>query len=165
MFCRLSGVLWNERRCFVHVTCCEERSGSRRCVQYGRKTEWRLWRDDGIYILEFLQFLDSPCCIGSRTQNGAAFILRNHMAPQDWEASKRDGVLAVRTVHYAGRCVGIWYHFDFSDLVHLGAYWVVRSLSQLCNHLTWLPIPSSGKSTCNWCHRIENKSLFHLQWF
>jgi len=60
MLCRLWGVFWNERRCFVLVTLCGESCGSRRCVKYGRQKEWRCRREEGIYILKFLQFDSYP---------------------------------------------------------------------------------------------------------
>jgi len=111
---------------------------------------------DFIHILRF---------VGYWTQNGPAFILHNYQAPHEWGASKRDLVLMVSTVWEARRWFGITYHFCHSDLVHLKANWVVLRLSQLCNHPTRLPMPSSGQSTRNWCHRIENTSLFALQCF
>jgi len=49
--------------------------------------------------------------------------------------------------------------------MHLRPNWVVVRVSQLCNHPTWLPTPSGGKSTINWCHRIEDTSLSALQCF
>jgi len=91
--------------------------------------------------------------------------VHNHQALHEWGASRRDLVLAVRTVCHAGRCFGITYHCGCSDLVHLAANWVVPKLSQLCNHPTWLPTPSSGECTWNWCHRIENTSMFALRCF
>jgi len=94
-----------------------------------------------------------------------AFILAHHQAPHQRQASRQDLVLTVRIVCIAGRCVSITHYFYRSDLVHLGGKWVVLSLSQLCNHPTRLSTPSSGKSTCNWCHRIEHTSLFALWCF
>jgi len=109
---------------------------------------------DLIHILRFLRW---------GTQNGPAIILHNHQSPHEWGASRRDLVLMVRTVSDSGRCFGITDHFYHSDLVHLKANWVVLKLSELCNHPTQLPAPSSGKSTRNWCHRMENTSLFALR--
>jgi len=103
--------------------------------------------------------------VGQWTQNGRAFILHNHEVPQEWAALRRDLVVAVTTVCDAGRCCGITYHLSRSDIVHLGGNWVVLKLSQLCNHSSRLPMPSSGKSTRNWCHRLENTSLFALRCF
>jgi len=112
-----------------------------------------------------VRFLGWTCFVGKQTQHGPAFILHHHQAPHECRASKCDLVLTVRTVYYAGCCFGITYHFYCSDLVHLKAHWVVLSLFQLCNHSTWLPTPSSGKSTHTWCHRIENMSLFAVWCF
>ena len=70
-----------------------------------------------------------------------------------------------RTVCNTGRCFRISYHFYGSDLVHLNVNWVVLMLSQLCNHPTRLPTPSSGKSPHHRCHRMQNTSLFALGWF
>jgi len=105
------------------------------------------------------------CFVGKWTQNGPAFILHNHKYLHEWGASRQDLVLAVRTVCNAGHCIGISFHFYCSDLLHLGANWVVLTLFQLCQHPTGLPMPSSRKSTRNWCHRIDNTSLFSVQCF
>jgi len=40
-------------------------------------------------------------------------------------------------VYDAGRCLSITHHYFRSDLVHLGANWVVLGLPQLCNHPAW----------------------------
>jgi len=55
--------------------------------------------------------------------------------------------------------------FSHSNVVHLRATWLVPTLPQLCDHPTLLPMPSSGNSTRNWCHWIENASLMTLQYF
>ena len=60
--------------------------------------------------------------VGYWTQNGPAFILHNHRAPHEWEASRRDLLLAVRTICDTGHCFAITYHIYRSGLVHLGAY-------------------------------------------
>ena len=148
--CRLSGVCWNERCCYVQVMWYQVSSGCWRCVWYRRKCVWRCRRDEGIYILEFLRFLGLPCEISqfwflscvvwvNNSKNGPACILHNHQAPQEWESSSQDLGLAVRRVYDAGRCLCIAHHIYGSDLVHLGADWVVLRLSQLCKHSTWLP--------------------------
>jgi hypothetical protein len=49
-----------------------------------------------------------------------------------------------------------------SDLVHVRANWIVLKLSKVVHHPTQLPMPSSRKSSRNWCYRIENTSLFPL---
>jgi len=49
--------------------------------------------------------------------------------------------------------------------MYLGLNWVLLMLPQLWNHPTWLPMPSSGQSRCNWCYRIENTSLFAFRCF
>jgi len=103
--------------------------------------------------------------VGQWTQTGPAIILHNNQAPHEWGASRRDLVVAVTIVCDARRCFGITYHLYRSDLVHLGANWVVLKLSQQCNHPTRLPTPSGGTSTRNWCHGIENTSLFALLCF
>jgi len=69
------------------------------------------------------------------------------------------------TVRDAGRCFGISYHLYCSDLVHLGANWVVLNLVPLCNPLTQLSTPNGERSTRNWCHRIDNSSLVTLKCF
>jgi len=74
------------------------------------------------------------------------YILLMH-ASHEWGVSIRDLVLTLRTMCNAGHCFGITYHFYRSDLVHLGANWVVLMLSQLCNHPTQLPTPSSWRIT------------------
>jgi len=109
------------------------------------------------HLIHILRF------VGYWTQNGPAFIFNNHQGPHEWGASRRDVLLVVRTVCDAGRCFGITYHHYHSDLIHLGANWVVLRLSQQCNHPTTPPMPSGGKSTCNWCQRTENMSLFALR--
>ena len=174
--CRLSGVFWNERRCFLQVMWCRDSSGCWRCVYLlavcliaggvfnsggeeircvgGKKGYIYSSSCDLIHILRF---------VGSWKQSSSAFNVHNYQAPHEWGNLRRDLGHAVRTVCDAGRCFGISYHFYHSDLVHLGANWVVLKLSRLCNHPTWLPIPSSGQSTCNWWHGIENTSLFTLR--
>jgi hypothetical protein len=86
------------------------------------------------------------------------------MPPHQRQASRRVLVPVERSVYDAGHCFCITYDFYLSDLMHFGPNWVVPRLSQLCKHSTRLPTPSSWKSTRNWCHRIENQSLFALQW-
>jgi len=111
---------------------------------------------DFIHILRFVRLW---------TQHGPIFVLHNHQASQEWGASGWYLVLAVRTVCNTGHCFGISYHFYRSDLIHLGANWIVIKLSQLCNHPIWLQTPRGGKSRRNWWHRIENTSLFALRCF
>ena len=43
-WCKLLGVFWNERHCFLQVTWCQDGSCCCHCVQYGRKREWRCSR-------------------------------------------------------------------------------------------------------------------------
>jgi hypothetical protein len=103
--------------------------------------------------------------LGEWTQNGPVFVLHNHQASYEWGASRRYIALAVRTVCHTAHCFAITYHIYHSDLVQLRANWVILKLYLLCNHRTRLPTPSNGKSTRNWCHRIENTSLFALRCF
>ena len=71
----------------------------------------------------------------------------------------------MREVIDAWYCFCITYDFYRSDPMHLRANCVVLKLSQLCNHPTRLPTPSSGKSKCNCCHRIQNTSFFDSRCF
>jgi len=163
--CRLSGVFWNERCCFVQVTWCWDQDtvgvytmGGKENGGVGEKMGY-IWSSSGDYLVQHLGL------VGSWTQNGPAIILQNHQPPHVWQALRWDLVLTEQTVNDAGHCICIPHHFNRSDLVHLGANWVVPRLSQLYNHPAWLPMSSSEKSTCNWCHRIENTSLFSLRCF
>jgi hypothetical protein len=85
------------------------------------------------------------CFVGRWTQLSPGFILHNNQAPHEWEASRQDLILPVRTVCNAWSCFGTSYHFCRSDLMHHGENWVVLKLSQLCNHPTWPQTPSGEK--------------------
>jgi len=135
--CRLLGVLWNQRRWFVQVTWCRESWGCFWWVKFGRKSEWRWRREEQIYVLNFLRFLDSTCIVGQRTQNGPTFIFHNHRSPHHWVSRRLDFVLAVWNVYNAGDCFCIPHHIYRSDLVHLATNWVVLRLSQLRDYTTW----------------------------
>ena len=162
---RLSGVFWNERHCFVQVTWCQDQGA---VSVYNTR-----WQDKGgvggkmgyIYCSSGICIVQLGSLVGYRTQNGPAFILQNHVPPHARQALRLDLVLADRRDYYAWRCFGITCHSYRSDLAHLGVNLVVSRLPEQCKYPTQLPTPSNGKSTCNWCHRIQNMTLFALQYF
>jgi hypothetical protein len=102
-----------------------------------------------IYSSSGYFYVQLASVVGQRTQNGEAFFLQNHQAPHERQALRQQLVLAQRTVYDVERWVCIKHHFYLSDFVHLVGNSVVLSLSQLYNHPTWLPMPSSGNSTRN----------------
>jgi hypothetical protein len=98
-----------------------------------------------------------------RSQNRTAIILNHHQAPHECGASRHNLVPVGRTVCHVWHCFGITYHFYHSDLVHRVANWVALKFLELCKHQTSRILPSGGHITHNWCHQIENTSLFTLQ--
>jgi hypothetical protein len=75
-----------------------------------------IYSSSGDFLIQLL------ISVGYQTQNGPACSLQNHMLPHERQASRRDYVLAERTVYDAGHCLCITYHFYCSDLMHLGVY-------------------------------------------
>jgi len=73
----------------------------------GQRREWRCRWEEGIYILEFLQFDSDPVFCWLTTQNGPVFIMHKHHAPHEYRASRRDFVRAMTTVCDARCCFGI----------------------------------------------------------
>jgi len=167
--CRLSGVFWNERRCYGQVTWCGESSGCRQCVKYGRKRESRCRQEEGIYILKFRGFLGWTCeiwycwfisCVLLVNEQKMAQLSLAQPPGTSWTTSleMRFSTQGEDSLHHRALLLHHIPHLPLRPRASQSKQSSSQVIPTVQPSNTATNRPSGGTSTCNCDHKLENTS-------